>query len=468
MAKGGPRNPMPHQDPKVRATNFEEVAMGYTEAMALDEAQRCLGCKAHPCVKGCPVNVHIPDFIAKIKDGDYIGASEEIKLTNALPSVCGRVCPQENQCEKHCILGIKGEPVAIGRLERFVADYQAANEKEKPEFKPLDASLAKYNVAVVGTGPSGLTVAADLAKLGYSVTMFEALHKIGGVLRYGIPEFRLPRTVLDAEIDYVKSLGVTILPNIIVGRTFKVKDLLEQGYDAVFVGSGAGAPKMMKIPGEGAAGIYSGNEWLTRINLMRAYSDDYDTPIRKPKKVCVIGAGNTAMDCTRTALRVGAESVTIVYRRGREEMPARAEEIENAEEEGVVFKLLTNPKRFIADEDGAVCAMECLKMELGEPDDSGRRRPVPVEGSEFNIECDTVIVALGQNPNPLIRTTTEGLECQSWGGIIIDEETGMTNIPGLFAGGDAVTGEATVILAMGAGKVAAKGIDNYIKSKYNL
>ncbi len=381
----------------------------------------------------------------------------------------------------------EGESVAVGRLERFAADYEAAHSngsKRKGEVEtrevearegedregeaPAEPKLASHKVAVVGSGPAGLTVAGDLAKMGYTVTIFEALHKTGGVLRYGIPEFRLPRTILDREVDYVKSLGVTVLTDVIVGRTFRVEDLLSQGFDAVFVGTGAGAPRLMGIPGENLSGVYSGNEWLTRINLMRAHMDDYATPIKIPKKACIIGAGNTAMDCTRTALRVGAEQVTIVYRRGREEMPARAEEIENAEHEGVIFKLLNNPKRFIGDEKGAVKAMECLRMELGEPDSSGRRRPIAVEGSEFEIECDTVIVALGQNPNPLIRTTTDGLTCESWGGICINAETGMTSIPGVFAGGDAVTGEATVISAMGAGKVAAAGIDKFIQEKYNL
>lgn len=468
MAKGGPRNSMPQQDAAERINNFEEVALGYAEEVALDEAERCLGCKTKPCVAGCPVNIDIPGFIQKIKDRDYAGASQVIKQTNSLPAICGRVCPQEEQCEKLCVLTKKGESVAVGRLERFAADWEAAHPNGSQTAQPENPELAKYKVAVVGSGPAGLTVAGDLAKMGYTVTIFEALHKTGGVLRYGIPEFRLPRTILDREVDYVKSLGVTFITDVIVGRTFRVADLLQNGFDAVFVGSGAGAPKLLGIPGENLSGVYSGNEWLTRINLMRAHNADYDTPIRQPKKVCVIGAGNTAMDCTRTALRVGAEQVTVVYRRGREEMPARAEEIENAEHEGVIFKLLTNPKQFLGDENGAVRAMECLKMELGEPDDSGRRRPVAVKGSEFEIECDTVIVALGQNPNPLIRTTTDGLDTQSWGGIIINPETGMTSIPGVFAGGDAVTGEATVISAMGAGKIAAEGIDRFIREKHGL
>ena len=463
MSKGGSRNPMPQQDAAARVKNFTEVALGYTEEQAVDEAERCLSCKTKPCMAGCPVNIDIPAFVDLIKAKDYKGAAEELKKTNSLPAICGRVCPQEEQCEKLCVLGKKGEAVAVGRLERFAADYEAAHSSGAETPKPENPELAKYNVAVVGSGPAGLTVAGDLAKKGYSVTIFEALHKTGGVLRYGIPEFRLPRDILDREVSYVETLGVKIITNMIVGRTFRVEDLLNNGFDAVFVGSGAGAPKLMGIPGENLGGVYSGNEWLTRINLMRAHHEDYATPIKIPKKACIIGAGNTAMDCARTAMRIGSEEVTIIYRRSRTEMPARAEEIENAEHEGVKLMLLTNPKQFIGDEKGSVKAIECLRMELGEPDASGRRRPVTVEGSEFIIECDTAIVALGQNPNPLIRTTTEGLKTESWGGIIIDAETGMTSIPGVFAGGDAVTGEATVISAMGAGKVAAEGIDKYIR-----
>ena len=468
MAVGKPRNPMPQQDPALRITNFEEVALGYTEEQALDEAARCLSCPKKPCVAGCPVNIDIPKFIELIKNRDHLEAARELKKTNSLPAICGRVCPQEEQCEKVCVLGKKGEPVAIGRLERFAADYEAARADGGKDPKPKRRKLSKYRVAVVGSGPAGLTTAGDLAKMGYRVTVFEALHKTGGVLRYGIPEFRLPREVLDREVEYVRSLGVNFFTNVIVGRTFRLEDLLNQGFDAVFVGTGAGAPKLLGIPGENLSGIYSGNEWLTRINLMRAHRENYATPIKIPRKACVVGAGNTAMDCTRTALRIGAEQVSIVYRRSRTEMPARAEEIENAEHEGVIFKLLTNPKRFIGDENGAVKAMECLRMDLGEPDESGRRRPVAVPGSEFEIECDIVIIALGQNPNPLIRTTTEGLKTESWGGIIIDPETGMTSVPGVFAGGDAVTGEATVISAMGAGKIAAAGIDKYIRAKHGL
>jgi len=468
MSKGGKRNPMPQQDAAARKKNFSEVALGYTEAQAIDEAERCLSCKKKPCVAGCPVNIDIPAFVELIKAKDYMGAAAELKKTNSLPAICGRVCPQEEQCEKLCVLGIKGEPVAVGRLERFAADYEAAHSSGSEAPKPENPELANYHVAVVGSGPAGLTVAGDLAKKGYSVTIFEALHKTGGVLRYGIPEFRLPRDILDREVSYVESLGVKIITNMIVGRTFRVEDLLNNGFDAVFVGTGAGAPKLMGIPGENLSGVYSGNEWLTRINLMRAHHADYATPIKVPKKACIVGAGNTAMDCARTAMRIGSQEVTIVYRRSRTEMPALAEEIENAENEGIKLMLLTNPKQFIGNEKGAVKAIECLRMELGEPDSSGIRRPVTIEGSEFIIEADTAIVAMGQNQNPLIRTTTEGLATESWGGIIISPETGMTSIPGVFAGGDAVTGEATVISAMGAGKVAAEGIDGFIRGKHGL
>ncbi len=460
--------PMPQQAAEVRVKNFEEVALGYTEEMALEEAVRCLNCKKKPCVEGCPVNIDIPEFISCIANKDYTGAANVIKRTNSLPAICGRVCPQEEQCEQLCVLGKKMEPVAIGRLERFAADFAASDGEPEAVTPPKHPELAKYHVAVVGCGPAGLTVAGDLAKEGYSVTIFEALHKTGGVLRYGIPEFRLPRTILDREVEYVRSLGVMIITDVIVGRTFKLEELMQQGFDAVFIGSGAGAPKLLGIPGENLGGVYSGNEWLTRINLMRAHREEYATPIVIPKRAVIVGAGNTAMDCCRTALRIGAEEVHIVYRRSRAEMPARAEEIENAEHEGVKFQLLTNPKQFIGNEKGAVKAIECLKMELGEPDESGRRRPVTVPNSEFTIECDTVIVALGQNPNPLIRSTTEGLTVQKWGGIIIEPATGMTSLPGVFAGGDAVTGEATVISAMGAGKIAAAGIDKYIREKYQL
>lgn len=455
---------MPQQDPKERITNFSEVALGYTEEMALEEASRCMTCKTMSCVKSCPVSVNIPKFISLIKDKAYIDALAVIKENNALPAVCGRVCPQEKQCQSTCIFNKMGKPIAIGRLERFVADYEASVNPTPAKTEPKDPSLAQYKVAVVGCGPSGITVAATLAQMGYSVTIFEALHKTGGVLRYGIPEFRLPRNILDRELEYVQNLGVKIFTNIVVGRTFKVADLFNEGFVAVYVASGAGTPKMLGIPGENFSGVFSGNEWLTRVNLMRAFSDDYATPLPKSKKTVVIGAGNTAMDCTRTALRSGAEEVAIVYRRGRSEMPARAEEIDHAEEEGVKFNFLVNPVEFIGDEKGILKAVKCEKMALGEPDASGRRRPVGT-GEYFEIEADCAIVALGQNPNPLIRTTTEGLKTQPWGGIIINEETGMTSIDGMFAGGDAVTGEATVISAMGAGKVAAKGIDEYIKTK---
>ncbi len=469
MAEKKPRNEMPQQPADKRRSNFDEVALGYTKEQAIDEANRCLSCKKKPCVEGCPVGIDIPAFIDKMKEGDFDGAGQELKKKNSLPAVCGRVCPQEEQCEKYCVLGVKGESVAIGRLERFAADWEAANSNgQEQHIEPEDPELAKYKVAVVGSGPAGLTVAGDLAKKGYTVIVFEALHKTGGVLRYGIPEFRLPREILDREVEYVKSLGAAFVTDTVIGRTATIKELVDGGFDAVFVGSGAGAPKLMGLEGENLSGIYSGNEWLTRINLMRAHREEYATPIKLPKKAAIIGAGNTAMDCARTALRIGSEKVTIIYRRSRAEMPARAEEVENAEEEGVEFKLLTNPKRFIGDEKGAVRALECLQMELGEPDDSGRRRPVAVEGSEFEIEADTVVVALGQNPNPLIRTTTDGLDTESWGGIIVDSETGMTSIPGVFAGGDTVTGEATVISAMGAGRIASEGIDAYIKKKHGI
>lgn len=471
MSRVKERQPMPQQPAADRIKNFYEVALGYTEEQAIEEAKRCLKCKTKPCIKGCPVFIEIPEFIGLTAEGKFMEAAAVLKHDNSLPAVCGRVCPQEEQCEIVCVLHKVGQPIAIGRIERFVADYEAAHQNGSlTEYEgPADPSLSKYHVAVVGSGPAGLTVAGDLAKMGYSVTIFEALHNTGGVLRYGIPEFRLPRDILDREIDFVKSLGVKIIKNVVIGKTATIEEMLSGGYDAAFVGTGAGAPSMMNIPGENLNGVLSGNEWLTRINLMRANRfPEYVTPLKLPKKVAVIGAGNTAMDCTRTALRVGAEKVTIVYRRSRTEMPARAEEIENAEHEGVEFKLLTAPIRFIGDENGWLAAMECLRMELGEPDDSGRRRPVPIKGSEFIIEVDTAIIAIGQSPNPLIRSTTKGLDVQKWGGIIINEETGMTSIPGLFAGGDAVTGAATVITAMGAGRTAARGIDRYIREKYGL
>lgn len=471
MSRVREREPMPHQPGKERIKNFLEVALGYSEEQALSEAKRCLSCKKKPCIEGCPVNVEIPEFVKLVAEGRFMEAAAVLKRDNALPAICGRVCPQEEQCEKLCLLGKTGQPIAIGRLERYAADYEAihANGSAKECPKPKDPELARYAVAIVGSGPAGLTVAGDLAKMGYSVTIFEALHDTGGVLRYGIPEFRLPRDILNREVEYVKSLGVKIVKNVVIGKTVTVEEMLSGGFEAAFVGTGAGAPQMMNLPGENLNGVLSGNEWLTRINLMRAFRfPEYGTPLKRAKKVAVIGAGNTAMDCARTALRIGAEEVTIVYRRSRAEMPARAEEIENAEEEGVKLRLLTNPTRFIGDENGWLTSMECLRMELGEPDDSGRRRPVPVKGSEFILDVDTAIIAIGQSPNPLIRSTTDGLQVTKWGGIIINEETGMTSIPGLFAGGDAVTGAATVITAMGAGKIAAAGIDKYIREKHGL
>jgi len=464
MAELKEQIPMPQQDPKKRCSNFDEVALGYTEEMALEEANRCLGCKTKPCVKGCPVSVNIPDFINLIKEKKYVESSRVIKQTNSLPAVCGRVCPQENQCQMSCVFNKKGNPIAIGRLERFVADYEAKNEPEISIPSPNDSSLAKYKIAVVGSGPAGLTVASDLCAIGYSVTIFEALHKTGGVLRYGIPEFRLPRFILDREVEYIKKLGANIFTDVVIGKSTNVKELFNEGFSAVFVATGAGTPKLLGIPGENLSGVFSGNEWLTRVNLMRAYDETYSTPMPKPKKAVVIGAGNTAMDCTRTAIRIGSEEVHVVYRRGRSEMPARIEEIDNAEDEGVRFNFLVNPVEFIGNEKGVLKAVKCQQMELGEPDESGRRRPVPVPNAFFEIEADCAVVALGQNPNPLIRSTTTGLDVQKWGGIIIDEESGMTSIPGVFAGGDVVTGEATVISAMGAGRIAAKGIDAYIKA----
>ncbi len=463
-----PRQPMPHQPAEVRRKNFEEVALGYTEDMAKTEASRCLQCRNKACVEGCPVGIDIPGFIAKVAEGDYAEAARILKDKNSLPAICGRVCPQEEQCEKMCVLGKVDEPVAIGRLERFVADWEAANMPATAVKPPSKNGLNKYAVAVVGSGPASLTVAGELAKKGYSVTIFEALHSPGGVLRYGIPEFRLPREILDREIEYVKSLGVNLLTNVVIGRTITIQELFDEGFEAVFIGSGAGAPSFLKIPGENLNGVFSANEFLTRVNLMSAYRKDAPTPVRIPKRATIIGAGNTAMDCARCALRIGAEEVMIVYRRSRAEAPARKEEIENAEEEGVKFLFLNNPIRFIGDENGWLKAMEVQKMELGEPDSSGRRRPVPIPGSEYIIEVDTAIIAIGQTPNPLIRQTTAGLKTQPWGGIIVNEETGETSIPGVYAGGDAVTGEATVITAMGAGKVAAAAIDKYIREKHGL
>lgn len=453
--------PMPTQSPEARICNFEEVALGYDLETAQLEAQRCLNCKNQPCVSGCPVQVHIPDFIRLIVKGDMEGAYQTIAQTNALPAVCGRVCPQESQCEKHCVRGLRDEPVAIGRLERFAADTHNAREAEKP---PKPASNG-HKVAVVGSGPSGLACAGDLARLGYQVTVFEALHRAGGVLVYGIPEFRLPKAIVRREIDTLQALGVEISTNTVIGKTITVDELMtEYGYEAVFVGSGAGLPKFMSIPGETLKGVYSANEFLTRVNLMRASVPGSDTPVQLAKRVAVVGGGNVAMDAARCARRLGAE-VTVVYRRTRDELPARLEEVEHAMEEGIVFNFLTNPVKVLGDENGWVKAIRCLKMELGEPDASGRRRPVAIPGSEHDLPMDAVIMALGTSPNPLIRDTTKGLETQRWGGIIAEEGTGKTSREGVYAGGDAVTGAATVILAMGAGKQAAAAIHQYIQSK---
>ena len=454
------KNPMPHQDPQVRATNFNEVALGYTQEQAMDEAQRCLNCKNMPCVSGCPVKIHIPEFIAKVAEGDFEAAYQIIAKDSALPAVCGRVCPQESQCEAKCVRGIKGEPVGIGRLERFVADWHNANATEKPQ-KPAPNG---HKVAVIGSGPAGLTCAGDLAKKGYDVTVFEALHLAGGVLVYGIPEFRLPKSIVQKEVDTLKELGVKIETNMVIGRCITIDELKEEfGFEAVFIGSGAGLPKFMNIPGENLKGVYSANEFLTRINLMKAYQDGSDTPIQHSSKVAVVGGGNVAMDAARTALRLGAE-VHIVYRRSEAELPARAEEVHHAREEGIIFNLLTNPVEILTDEKGWVKGMTCIRMELGEPDASGRRRPVPVEGSEFTIEVDTVIMSLGTSPNPLISSTTQGLETNRRKCIVAEESNGKTSREGVYAGGDAVTGAATVILAMEAGRAGARGIDEYLRS----
>ena len=451
------KNPMPSQDPNVRNKNFEEVALGYTEAQALDEAQRCLNCKNKPCMTGCPVMVHIPEFIQEVAKGDFEAAYQIIAATSALPAVCGRVCPQESQCEKYCVRGKKGDPVGIGRLERFVADWHNAHAKEAPE-KPASNG---HRVAVVGSGPAGLTCAGDLARKGYEVTVFEALHLAGGVLVYGIPEFRLPKSIVQKEVDGLKALGVTIATDTVVGRTISVDELMEeQGFEAVFIGSGAGLPMFMDIPGVNYRGVYSANEFLTRINLMKAYLPGSDTPIQRPKKVAVVGGGNVAMDAARCAKRLGAE-VYIVYRRGMEELPARKEEVEHAEEEGIIFKTLCNPVEIFADENDDVNKIRCIQMELGEPDASGRRRPIEVPGSEFDLDVDCVIMSLGTSPNPLIKSTTKGLEINKKGGIIVNED-GLTSREKVYAGGDAVTGAATVILALGAGKTAAKAIDEQL------
>lgn len=450
------------QEAKVRATNFDEVCLGYNKEEAMEEASRCIGCKNAQCIKGCPVAINIPGFIDKVKQGDIEGAYQVISQSSALPAVCGRVCPQESQCEGKCIRGIKGEPVSIGKLERFVADW-AREEGIKPEGAKEKKGK---KVAVIGSGPAGLTCAGDLAKMGYDVTIFEALHEAGGVLVYGIPEFRLPKEeVVKKEIENVKSLGVEIETNVIVGKSVTIDELLnEEGFSAVFIGSGAGLPKFMGIPGENANGVFSANEYLTRSNLMKAFLEDAPTPIMESRKVAVVGGGNVAMDAARTALRLGAE-VHIVYRRSEEELPARVEEVHHAKEEGIIFDLLTNPVEILEDEKGWVKGMKCVRMELGEPDASGRRRPVVIPGSEFTLELDTVIMALGTSPNPLISSTTEGLETNKWKCIVAQEENGQTSKEGVFAGGDAVTGAATVILAMGAGKAGAKGIDEYLSGK---
>ena len=457
------RNAMPTQDPLVRAHNFSEVALGYSEEVAIDEANRCLNCKTMPCVDGCPVKIHIPEFISKIKEGDFEGAYQIINKSSSLPAVCGRVCPQETQCESKCVRGIKGESVGIGCLERFVTDWHNTFCTEEP-VRPESNG---HRVAIVGSGPSGLTCAGDLAKKGYEVTVFEALHTAGGVLVYGIPEFRLPKAIVAKEVDTLKKLGVKVETNVVIGKTLTIDELFDMGFEAVFVGSGAGLPNFMGIPGEALSGVYSANEFLTRSNLMKAYKDNPDTPIMKGGKVAVVGGGNVAMDAARTALRLGAEKVYIVYRRSMEELPARREEVEHAEEEGIDFKLLCNPVEILGyrnpedprdPKNGFVTGMTCVKMELGEPDEKGRRRPVVIPGSEFTLDVDTVVMSIGTSPNPLIKSTTKGLEVTRWGGIVVNED-GLTTRDGVYAGGDAVTGAATVISAMGAGKTAAKAID---------
>ena len=449
--------PMPEQDPNVRNKNFLEVATGYTEEMAMEEASRCLNCKNKPCVSGCPVNVRIPEFVAKVAEGKFEEAYEIITSTNSLPAISGRVCPQESQCEGKCVRGIKGESVSIGRLERFCADYHMKHSNAKAQRPQSNGK----KVAVVGAGPSGLTCAGDLAKKGYEVTIFEAFHTAGGVLVYGIPEFRLPKAIVKKEVENLEDLGVEIKTNMVIGRVLSVDELFEMGYKAVFIGSGAGLPSFMGIEGEDLIGVYSANEYLTRTNLMKAYLDDYDTPIIESKSVAVVGGGNVAMDAARCAKRLGAENVYIVYRRGMDEMPARKEEVHHAMEEGIIFKNLNNPVKILGDENGRVRAMECVEMELGEPDDSGRRRPVVKEGSNFELPVDTVIMSIGTSPNPLIRSTTPGLDTNRRGCLVVNEDTMQTTREGVYAGGDAVTGAATVILAMGAGKQAAKSIDEF-------
>ncbi len=464
------KNPMPTQDPAVRAHNFNEVALGYDEATALDEAARCLNCKNPACVSGCPVNIHIPEFISKVAEGDFEGAYQVIHQSSSLPAVCGRVCPQETQCESKCVRGIKGEPVGIGRLERFVADWHNTYATEKPTVPAPNG----HKVAIVGSGPSGLTCAGDLAKEGYAVTVFEALHVAGGVLMYGIPEFRLPKAIVQKEVDTLKAMGVEMMTNVVIGKTITVDELFEDGYEAVFIGSGAGLPRFMGIPGESLKGVYSANEFLTRNNLMKAYREGSATPVMEARKVAVVGGGNVAMDAARTALRLGADEVSIIYRRSMEELPARREEVEHAMEEGIQFRLLNNPVEILGynnpddrrdPKNGFVRGIRCIRMELGEPDAKGRRRPVEVPGSEFELDVDCVIMSIGTSPNPLIKSTTKGLDVNSHGGIIVEEKTGLTSREGVYAGGDAVTGAATVILAMGAGKTAARAIDEYLKNK---
>lgn len=455
------RNPMPSQEPNVRNKNFDEVALGYTEEMAINEAERCLNCKNPLCRNGCPVQIDIPAFIQKVAQGKFEEAYQIIAKSSSLPAVCGRVCPQETQCEGKCVRGIKNEPVAIGRLERFVADYHNAHCTEK-QMKPTSNG---HKVAVVGSGPSSLTCAGDLAKKGYDVTVFEALHVAGGVLVYGIPEFRLPKSIVSKEIEGLKEIGVKIQTNVVIGKSITIDELMqEEGFEAVFVGSGAGLPRFMNIPGESLNGVYSANEFLTRVNLMKAYLPNSHTPIKHAKNVAVVGGGNVAMDAARSAKRLGAENVYIVYRRSKDELPARHEEVEHAEEEGIIFKLLSNPIEILPDENHFVGGIKCIEMELGEPDESGRRSPVPIEGSNYNLEVDTVIMSIGTSPNPLIRTTTHGLDANKRGCLIVNEDM-LTTKEGVYAGGDAVTGAATVILAMGAGKTAAESIDEYIKSK---
>lgn len=451
--------PMPVQEPEVRNKNFEEVALGYTYDMAVSEARRCLNCKNKPCVSACPVQIDIPAFIERVANEDMEGAFEILSQSTSLPAVCGRVCPQENQCEGKCVRGIKGEPVGIGRLERFVADYHRENCKDTP-VKPESNG---HKVAVIGAGPSGLTVAGDLAKMGYEVTIYEALHLAGGVLVYGIPEFRLPKAIVQKEIDNLKAIGVDIQTNMVIGKVLTIDEIFEMGNEAIFVGSGAGLPRFMNIPGESLKGVYSANEFLTRINLMKAYTEGSKTPIQHARKVAVVGGGNVAMDAARSAKRLGAEEVYIVYRRGMEELPARKEEVEHAEEEGIIFKTLNNPVEILGNDEGMVCGMKCIEMELGEPDESGRRRPVEKAGSEFVLDLDSVIMAIGTSPNPLIRSTTPGLEANNRGCLITKGDSGLTTRENVYAGGDAVTGAATVILAMGAGKAAAKAIDEAIR-----